>query len=183
MFRGLDHPSVASRDDHCSLPVDHLPCKTERDICDVTSWSRCHESITTPPPAPSPYSLCQWNQHNEILGEVTRSLASSPVQSASSVRGQSYVVVVQAYVLTHTHTAPYVWLCNRVIIVLVKWVIDRWRCCSEWQLHPQSEIKTMVSPPHGEEHADATLYYNVAATMSKPLPGLTDPIPLRVLMK
>lgn len=83
----------------------------------------------------------------------------------------------------HSHTAPYVWLCNRVIIVLVKWVIDRWRCCSEWQLHPQSEIKTMVSPPHGEEHADATLYYNVAATMSKPLPGLTDPIPLRVLMK
>lgn len=76
------HPSVAS---HCYYPT--LPVHAEGDIWDdiLKQMQRVHYCCPPPPPlppAPQPYFLCQGNHGDEILREVTKSSASSPVQSA-----------------------------------------------------------------------------------------------------
>lgn len=77
------HPSVAPHGDYSALPVAHSPALAgQKGTSGMTFWSRCKESITVVPPALQPYFLCQRNHGNEILREVTKSLASSPVQSA-----------------------------------------------------------------------------------------------------
>ena len=117
------------------------------------------------PPAPLPYFLRQCNHGNEILREVTKSLAPSPVQSAFMTVEQKWLCVgkhtdTHTHTHTHTHTqakrfAIWLWQIMRVINMSLKWVIDGWR--ASWVAGPSTiaNLEMTVSWPRWRKHNKA----------------------------
>lgn len=164
------HPWVSSYVDYSALPGAHSPAPAgQKGTSGMTFWSRCKESITVAPPAPQPYFLCQNNHGNEILREVTKSLASSPVQSAFRTAEQKrWHRHPCSHTRAHTERRT-IWPRNimRVINVAVKRVIDRWRgALSGRSIHNQKDIDDGVTATQAEAHWHS-LYYDVPVTMSK----------------
>lgn len=106
-----------------------------------------------PPSAPRPYFLRQCNHGNEILREVTKSLAPSPSPSAFMTVEQTWCRRSKhARSDTQARTASYRihWYIMRVINVLLKWVIDGWR--ARWVAGP-SAVQTTEMQVSKHKHS------------------------------
>ncbi len=140
---------MASHGDFSAPPPNLFSCScwTEGDIWDdiLKQMQRVHYG--RPPGSVAIFPLSA-HHSSEVPRKVTKSLASSPAQSASG--RLSRYIPAHAHTVTHTIWPRHI---MRVINVSVKRVIDRWRGeLSGSSIHNQEKMETRVSRPRRQKH-------------------------------
>lgn len=175
-----NHPWVSSHVDYTALPGAHSPAPAgQKGTSGMTFWSRCKESITVAPQLRSHISSVRITTAMRFKGRWPRAW---PRLLCNLLSGRLEQKRWRRHTCpcTHTHTHKNrgaIWPRNimRVINVSVKRVIDRWRgALSGSSIHNQRDIDDGVRATRAEAPW-RSLYYDVPVTMSKLLPGVTEP--------